>query len=154
VTGLDFLIIDQLTGGRLGTHDVPCPMCGPFKSRRGQRRNVLRIWRIEPGFAGYHCARCGTKGHVRDRHAPPPDPAKLAEARAEAVTRARSAAAERLSKALWLWLLRRPIEDSIAETYLRKRRGICCPLPATLGFLPARGEYPPAMIAAFGLAHA
>ena len=27
-----------------------------------------------------------------------------------------------------------------------------CPLPATLGFLPARGDHPPAMIAAFGLA--
>jgi hypothetical protein len=26
-------------------------------------------------------------------------------------------------------------------------------LPATLGFLPARGDHPPAMIAAFGLAH-
>jgi hypothetical protein len=54
--------IDRLTGGRLGTHDVPCPLCGPYKSTHGQRRKVLRVWRIESGFAGYHCARCGEKG--------------------------------------------------------------------------------------------
>ena len=53
--GLD---IDHLTGGRLGTFDVP--ECGPLKrSARNQRRAVLRVYRIQPGFAGYHCARCG-----------------------------------------------------------------------------------------------
>jgi phage/plasmid primase-like uncharacterized protein len=53
-------------------------------------------------------------------------------------------------KAAWLWSQRKPIIGSIAELYLRSR-GITCVLPATLGFLPARGEYSPAMIAAFGL---
>jgi hypothetical protein len=41
---------------------------------------------------------------------------------------------------------------SIAETYLRTARGYGGPLPATLGFLPSRGNHPPAMIAAFGMA--
>jgi hypothetical protein len=58
----------------------------------------------------------------------------------------------RQQKALWLWSHRKPITGSIAERYLRER-GIGCPLPATLGFLPARGEHSPALIAAFGLAH-
>ena len=34
------------------------------------------------------------------------------------------------------------------ERYLREKRKINCRLPTTLGFLPARGEYAPAMIAA------
>jgi hypothetical protein len=131
--GLD--VINQLTGGRLGKHDVPCPECGPFKRAvRNQRRPVLRVYRIEDGFAGYHCARCGESG-----------------AAADAAERDRALRAERLSKANWLWCQRRPIAGSVAETYLREARGYGGPLPATLGFLPARGDHPPAMIAAFGL---
>jgi hypothetical protein len=86
--GLD--VIDQLTGGRLGTHDVPCPVCGPYKSAQGQRKRKLRVWRTEPGFAGYHCARCGEKGAAFDRDSAPPNPIKLAIARAEAAERDRA----------------------------------------------------------------
>jgi hypothetical protein len=57
-----------------------------------------------------------------------------------------------LGKAQWLWAKRQPIAGSIAETYLRSARGYGGPLPATLGFLPSRGDHPPAMIAAFGMA--
>jgi hypothetical protein len=150
VIGLD--AIDQLTGGRLGTFDVPCPECGPLKrAARNQRRAVLRVYRIESGFAGYHCARCGEKGAAVDRSSRPPDPTKLAKVRAEAAERARALKAERLSKARWIWSARKPIVGSIAETYLRSARGYGGPLPATLAFLPARAEHPPAMIAAFGL---
>jgi hypothetical protein len=149
--GLD--IIDQLTGRRLGTFDVPCPECGPFKRMpRNQRKPVLRVYRLEPGFAGYHCARCGVRGAARDRNSAPPDPVKVAKARAEAAERDRMLKAERLSKALWLWSTRKPIIGSIAERYMRDVRGYGGPLPATLGFLAARREHPPAMIAAFGLA--
>ena len=49
----------------------------------------------------------------------------------------------------WLWSKRQPIADSIAEIYLRKN-GIICPLPPTIGFLPARDDHDPALIAAFG----
>jgi hypothetical protein len=150
--GLD--IIDRITGGKLGTFDVPCPLCAPFKrATAGQRKPVLRVWRVEPGFATYCCARCGEQGFTRDRHSKPPDPARLAKARAEAAEHERTAKTERLAKALWLWRQRRPIIGSIAERYLRSVRAYCGPLPATLGFLPARGGYPPAMIAAFGLAY-
>jgi Toprim domain len=149
--GLD--TIDQLTGGRLGTHDVPCPACGPYKTPQGQRKRKLRVWRTEPTFATYHCVRCDESGFAFDRHSTPPDPIELAKARAEATARDRALRADRLSRALRLWSQRRPIADSVAETYLREIRGYGGPLPATLGFLPPRGEHPPAMIAAFGVAH-
>jgi hypothetical protein len=70
MSGLDLKIINRLTNGLLGTHDLLCPSCGPFKSPHGQRRKVMRIWRIEPGFAGFYCARCGEQGYVRDQDAP------------------------------------------------------------------------------------
>lgn len=153
MTGLDLAIVDRLTGGRLGTYDVPCPLCGTSKSSHGQRRRVMRVWRVEPSFATYHCERCGESGYVRDRRAPEPDPLKLAKARAEAAERDRIHKADRLAKAIWLWSRRKPIAGTIAERYLRDARGITCSLPATLGFMPAYGEYSPAMIAAFGPAH-
>jgi Toprim domain len=152
VIGLDD--IDRLTGGKLGEFDVGCPLCGPHKrTTRGQRKRVLRVWRVDEGFATYHCTRCGESGYARDRDGAPPDPVKLAAARAQAAERDRDARAERLRLALWLWSQRRPIAGSIAERYLREARGYGGPLPATLGFLPARGDHLPAMIAAFGLAH-
>jgi hypothetical protein len=55
---------------------------------------------------------------------------------------------DRISKARYLWSLRRPFDGR----YLQVARGLTGPFPATLGYLPARGEYPPAMIAAFGIA--
>jgi Toprim domain-containing protein len=55
-------------------------------------------------------------------------------------------------KAAWLWSQRQPIEGTISETYLRQARGITCPLPPTLAFLPPRTpKHHPAMIAAFSL---
>jgi hypothetical protein len=55
-------------------------------------------------------------------------------------------------KAAWLWSRRQAItEDTPPAFYLRKR-GYAGAIPATLGYLPASVEHPPAMIAAFGLA--
>src|SRR6516165_7330606 len=49
--------------------------------------------------------------------------------------------------AAFLWSQRTPIAGSIAEAYLRSR-GITCPLPPTLAFLPPRKPgHHPAMIA-------
>lgn len=150
---LDLDLINGLTGGRLGCHDVPCPICGPTKrAPLNQRRKVLRVWQLDPGFAGYHCARCGESGSSRDRDVSPPDLAALARAQAEAAERERISSAERLGKVRWLWAQRQPIAGTDAETYLRQARGYAGPLLETLGFLPGRGDYPPAMIAAFGLA--
>jgi hypothetical protein len=57
------------------------------------------------------------------------------------------------AKAQRFWRQRQPIAGTIAEIYLRQAR--CYRgeiIPATLGFLPARGDHPPALIAAFGVA--
>jgi hypothetical protein len=56
------------------------------------------------------------------------------------------------TRAFWLWQQRQSIAGSPAERYLREARGYAGPLPATLGYLPARGEHSHAMIAAFGVA--
>jgi hypothetical protein len=145
--------IAELTGGRIGTFDVPCPLCGPLRhSPTNRSRPVLRVWQVEPAFATYFCARCGEKGYARDDFAPKLDPAKVARARQEAAQCERHAAAERLRKALWLWSQRELIAGSPAEGYLREARGYHGVLPATLGFLPERGDYPAAVIAAFGVA--
>jgi hypothetical protein len=155
---LDLRTIDRITGGRLGVHDAPCPLCGPARqSPIKQRKPVLRVWRIDAGFATFHCARCGEHGHIRDGSPVQLDRTAVERARREAAEREGVTAASRLAKARWLWSMRRPLTGSIAETYLREVRGysgqVLPPLPGTLGFLPARGDHGPAMIAAFGLPH-
>jgi hypothetical protein len=145
--------IDLLVGNRLGTLDLPCPLCGPRKRAvRNQQRKTLRVWRIEPGFAGFFCARCGEKGAALDRNGSRPDPGVLANARAEAAERERSTIAERERLARWLWGRSYSIIGSEGEVYLRAARGYEGPLPATLRFLPTRDKHSPAMIAAFGSA--
>ncbi len=57
----------------------------------------------------------------------------------------------KLEMAQSLWRRRQPAAGSIVETYLRQTRGYQGPIPATIGFLPARGSHAPAMIAAFGI---
>ena len=132
--GIDF--IDHLTGGGLGTFDVPCPLCGPLKrSLAKQRKRVLKVWRRDENFASFNCARCAEHGSSFDPHSKPLDPEKLAKARAEAAQYEREITRQRLSTARRLWHRRRPIIGSVAECYLRAR-GYSGWLPATLGFLP------------------
>jgi hypothetical protein len=149
--GLDLRTIDELAGGRLGLHDVPCPLCGPMRKPANRRKCVLRIWRLDSDFATFYCAHYLEHGHARDGSATRLDPAALERAKREAAEREREATADRLGKARWLWSKRRPLAVSIAETYLREARGYRGPLPPTVGFLPARGGHGPAMIAAFGM---
>ncbi|HXW29769.1 MAG TPA: toprim domain-containing protein [Xanthobacteraceae bacterium] len=151
-SGLDLGIIERLTGGRPGVYDAPCPLCGLARRRpTNQRRPVMRFWCVDPGFATYCCARCGEHGYVRGDSAVRPDPAAVEHARAEAAERECMSAAKQLRKAQSLWSrCRRRLLGSIAEFYLREGRAYLGPFPPTLGYLPPRGEYPPALIAAFG----
>jgi hypothetical protein len=145
--------VDEITGGSIGTFDVPCPLCGPAKSKRSsQRKPVLRIWRVDQNFATFNCARCETQGYARDNSANPPHAAAIARAKAKAAKHERFVSAKRLSTARWSWGRRQPIAGTIAETYLREARGYQGPIPSTLSFLPASDDHAPAMIAAFGLA--
>lgn len=147
---IDLAWIDGMTGGRLGEFDMPCPICSPLRRHANQRKPVLRVWRVDPGFATYCCAHCAASGHTRDVGIQVPDRAAIERAKAEAAERARLAAADRLDKALWLWRMRQPIGGTIAAAYLRQR-GYDGSLPGTIGFLPGRGAHGPAMIAGFGL---
>lgn len=61
-------------------------------------------------------------------------------------------ARERLELARWLWRHSQPITGTLAERYLREKRRITIPLPATLRFLPESGKHPPSLIGAFGIA--
>jgi DNA-directed RNA polymerase subunit RPC12/RpoP len=152
MNALTFDRLIQATKGRLGIHDIACPQCGSERRSPANRaRKVLRVWYVSPDFVSYACARCGETGYVRERSGRKFDATAYASVRAELEEHNRSATAARLSKALALWRSRQPLCGSIAETYLRGPRGYRGPLPPTLGFLPAGGEYPPAMIAAFGI---
>jgi hypothetical protein len=144
----------DLTGGKFGAVDAPCPLCGPLRqSGINQRRKTLRLWCTDPDFITFHCARCEERGWASNSaghtSASAPDTPSI---KAEIQRRDQDEARERLKVALSLWRRRTSIAGSIAETYLRQARCYSGRLPGTLGFLPASAEYPPAMIAAFGMA--
>jgi hypothetical protein len=145
-------VISQIAGHRTGVTDIACPSCGPDRrTPANQRRKVLRVWRVSPSFVTYRCARCDLHGYAREDGAPAPEPAALASANAEAQRFAAETAEAKRSKARWLWVQRRPIVGTPAERYLREVRCYGGAIPATIGFLPARGDYTPAMISAFGM---
>ncbi len=146
---ISFEQLEDVTDGEFGTYDLPCPLCGPTrKSRANRRRPVLRVWYSVPRFITYCCARCGTHGYARadsKQYAVELSTRELIENQS-----AMTASTSRRDRARWIWARRQPIKSTIAEVYLREARGYLGPMPATLGFLPARAEHLPAMIAAFG----
>jgi hypothetical protein len=151
---LSFMEARDLMGGRFGTVDAPCPLCGPQRQARNQRLKSLRLWCSDPEFITFHCAHCEQRGWTSAIRAGRPQ-ARSVDALtllAEIQKRDNDETQERLSKAMSLWRRRRPIVRSAAETYLREVRGYRGRLPATLGFMSASAEYPPAMIGAFGVA--
>jgi len=132
--------------------DVACPVCGPQRtSVINRKRAVLRIWSQSDGFTSWHCARCGERGHSYDGSEREIDRKAWQQRRQEIEARNRGEAAAQLRKAHWLWRQGRAITGTIAARYLREARGISCPLPPTLRYLPPRDGYEPAMIAAFGM---
>lgn len=144
--------IDRLAGTRVGQFDIACPACGPSRREvKNQRRRVLRVWRRDLSFASFNCARCGVRGHVRD-DGTPIDRARIEQARATSEQQDRLEAEKKLRTVGGLWARRELIAGTIAETYLRKARGYAGPIPATLFYLPPCGDYPPSMLAPFGLA--
>ena len=148
---LDFDTLRSLIDNKLGRIDVPCPVCGPDRKRTfNRKRKVLRIWRESPEFITYNCERCGAKGWFHDKRSPRINHAGLRRLIREADEGLVADIHTRRERAQWLWKQSEPIKGTIAERYLRTR-GITCPLPATLRFVPARKDYPPAMLAVFGV---
>ena len=104
MNALDLPILMSLTGGRLGRHDVACPICGPDRRSPYNRcRRVLRIWAEAPDFATYHCARCGMKGYAREGQTGAISAERLAQLKADAARREAHYTRRRAQKALSLW---------------------------------------------------
>jgi hypothetical protein len=149
----DPLSFEQLAAAienKLGTFDISCPACSPLRKLKNQRLKCMRVWHTEADFLSFNCCHCGAHGYAHVGKATPIDPLELRRCRIEAANRKDNHFRDRRRKARWLWQQGKSITGTIAEKYLRMR-GIICPLPDTLRFLPARGERPPAMIAAFGI---
>jgi hypothetical protein len=153
-SGLSFEALVGLTHDRLGRLDVPCPHCArsPQRSARGSRRRVLRVWREDEDFAGYHCARCRLRGFAR-RPGASRGRRRAADAKAQAAASAQAHAEAQRRKARWLWRSAPPAQKTCVERYLR-RRGIVGPLPhEIIRYLPPDGPgRHPAMLVPFGLA--
>jgi hypothetical protein len=150
---ISYTALAQAIAPHFGTHDIACPLCGPDRLSGSNRcRKVLRVWYTSPGFITYSCARCCIRGYARANGGEHPLPASLPDRRRDGKPTPAMSSGPRRDKARWLWRLRQPIEGTPAEIYLRKARAYGGTLPATLGFLPPRGEHLPAMIAAFGRA--
>lgn len=131
---------------------APCPVCQP-EGRRDQ--NGLTLANGRTGLL-LDCKKSGcafldilTAAGIVPGGYQPPDPATLAQRRAER----RKEAERRGEHAKRLWLEAQPILGTVAEAYLRDVRGITCTLPATLRFHSAcwhgpTGKPYPAMVAA------
>jgi hypothetical protein len=148
-------LCDLRRDGRSGVTDAPCPLCGPDRrSSINQRRKTLRLWCEDPNFISYHCARCGERGWASGSNVVRSSisTSDILSIKAEIDRRNFDEARDRLKVAMSLWRRRVAVEGTAAETYLREARCYGGRLPATLGFLPASGDYAPAMIAAFGMA--
>jgi Toprim domain len=149
---LSFDTLEGLTRGSVT--DVACPLCGPLRTARANRvRRVLRLYRDELNFIRFYCARCGEHGWQSraGRRCLPQDRARIERLKADAVARDAQRKRERAALALRLWQQAQSADFTPADVYLRSR-GISCLIPATIRFLPARDDYPPAMITAFGFA--
>jgi hypothetical protein len=128
---------------KIGVTDAACPLCAAHHSPRGERKRVLRIWRTDKHFAGFHCARCGVGGSARDENIKSNRSSadRLAQIKTEAAQREAAERIERQRIALFLWSLRRPVENTPAEVYLRQARGYSGIIPKTLAYLQRKFIY-------------
>jgi len=137
---LNFEELWTLTGGLAVADnvDVPCPACGPTKSKMGARRKVLRVWHPTDDVMTYKCQRCTISGWTK-RYGP-------GEGTTPTIRKSKLEK-DRRKQAAMLWDKAKPLEKSLAAVYLKMRK---CFLPSpNLRYLPAEWDYPPTMIARF-----
>ncbi|WP_146589639.1 DUF7146 domain-containing protein [Puniceibacterium confluentis] len=115
---------------------APCPACQPQR-KKGQ--NALTLADGRTGRLVLDCKKSGcafldilAAAGLRSGDYTPPDMATLNQRAAEQ----QAGAQRRALQASCLWADAQPIAGTLAETYLRKARGITCPLPDTLRFHP------------------
>ncbi|WP_297538316.1 toprim domain-containing protein [Roseovarius sp.] len=114
---------------------APCPVC-QIEGRK--RQNALTLADGDGGRLLLHCKKSGcgfteilAMAGVCGADYSPPDPLETHKRQADQ----RAGAEKRAKQAHRLWQDARPVGDTLAETYLRGR-GISCPLPETLRFMP------------------
>ncbi|MCC1493699.1 toprim domain-containing protein [Cognatishimia sp. F0-27] len=129
-----------------------CPVCQP---QRDKDQTALTLADGRNGRLVLNCKKSAcafldilAAAGLRPGDYCPPDAATLAKRDAEQ----RAEAAKRAAQAKRAWDDAVPVNGTPAETYLRKARGITCPLPDTLRFHPACWHGPtakrhPAMVA-------
>ncbi|MDX8450700.1 toprim domain-containing protein [Mesorhizobium captivum] len=150
---VDYAALSRLLGTR-DCADAPCPACSPLRKPANRRKPVLRLWRIVERLISYHCVHCEISGCVWESGKPGAiSPENLNEARRQREALQAEAVAASRELARSIYARRRPVEDSLGEVYFRQHRKITCRLPATMGFLPGDGRYPPAVVMPFGPAH-
>src|SRR5215831_3509339 len=161
----DMIEIAQAYGAQLrkssGEFVGACPVCGAGDDR----------FAVNPRKEVFNCRVCGEGGRgsidlemflgdcdfveavkrltnttsLSDQH---PPIAKDAHKRKQ--DEAGQYEAKQHATAIWRWRQREPAAGSPVETYLQAR-GYTSAIPPTIGYLPARGEYPHAMISAIAL---
>jgi hypothetical protein len=144
---------------RAGNHAGPCPRCGG-KDRFSiyVRKSAFLCRQCHPKGGGgairlvMFLDGCGFREAVETLIGKRNAPVKSKNILNLSVKDLANYDRRQREKAAWLWSQRLPITDSVAESYLRKIRGITCTLPSTLAFLPVlKREHHPAMISAFGI---
>jgi hypothetical protein len=152
-------------GGDVSGRGVICP--GPGHSARDRSLSVTPSAAAPDGFVVYSHSVDDwliCRDHVRARlglpafrPGPPQKPAPGARHDAPChkdsgePSKAATRPPDNGGRAAWLLGCRNPItENCPVGRYLREARGYHGAFPATLGYLPANGKHPPAMIAAFG----
>ena len=141
----------QLTS--FGRQYTTCPQCSASRRMANQKLKCLAV-NVESEGVKFYCNHCGWTGggFFQRTFAKAADPGEFERAKAIAAERQRIAVVHSRLKVRRLWTQREPIEATV-KRYLREARGYRGPLPPTIGFLPATGFHPPAMISAFGMAH-
>jgi hypothetical protein len=150
---LDLRTIARALDGEVSGRQVLAP--GPGHSRKDRSLSVTIAPAAPDGFLAHSHAGDDwrtVRDYVRERCRLGRAEFARQQRRGPATSTVPGTDTELKRVALFLWARRRPIEGTPAEAYLRQARGYSGPIPATLGYLPARGEHGHAMIAAFGIA--
>jgi len=152
MTAPDLRTIALVLGGEVAGDEVLAP--GPGHGPRDRSLSVKLSSAAPDGFIVCSFASDDWReclDHVRGRLGLPHDGWKRERPRLETPPTKKPPDPNEREKARWFWRQGRPVADTIADIYLRQPRGYGGIVPPTLRFLPARDDYAPALMAAFGM---